>query len=174
MLATIVSLGAELLQHLLRGDVLSRACLLRLLYELHLTEEDIAHLFRARDIETFAGFLIDFLLQVGHTLCEQLGCLLERCCVEADSRHLHVGEYRHEWHLHLPEELVGIGLFEFWLQDVLKFQCYVGIFRRILIDILRLQVAHRLLVSSFLTYQFLDMDGLVVEKSLGHIVHVVM
>ena len=75
------SLSAELLQHLLRGDVLSRACLLRLLYELHLTEEDVAHLFRAGDIELLAGFLIDLLLQVGHTLCEQLGCLLERCRV---------------------------------------------------------------------------------------------
>ena len=66
------------------------------------------------------------------------------------------------------------GLFQFWFQDVFQFQGDVGILSRILVDLGGLEVTHRLLVFAFGSDEFLYMDGLVTQKRLGHIVHVVV
>ena len=63
--------------------------------------------------------------------------------------------------------------FEQRFQFVFQLKCDVGILGSIFIHLFGRQVTHTLLAFSPRTYQFINMNGLVVEVCLSHDVHVV-
>ena len=107
-----------MLQHLLGCDVLSGLGLLRLLHNLHLAEQHLAHLLRRGDVELVSGEPVYVLLYLVHTLGEHLRCLGEGVGVEAHASHLHLGEHRHKWHLDVVEQILDTSLLQSWLQHV--------------------------------------------------------
>ena len=58
------TLRAQLHEYLLRSDILTRLGLLRLVDDLHLTKQDVAHLLRTRDVEFLAREFVDVLLEL--------------------------------------------------------------------------------------------------------------
>lgn len=62
--------------------------------------------------------------------------------VEAHAIELHVGQDLHQWHLDIPEQTLGPHLFQTGLEHVFQSERYVGVLRRILVDLLGRQVAH--------------------------------
>ena len=64
-------------------------------------------------------------------------------------------------------------LFQLRLQLVFQLQGDVGIFGSILIDLGGGEVAHAALGLALGSNQLVDVDGLIVQVDLGHVVHVV-
>ena len=161
------------MQHLLVGYILSRLCLLGLLHYLHLSEEDVAHLFGRCYVELFARHFVYPLLQFLHAGGEYLRCFGKRGGVYAHAVHLHFGKYFDQRHLYFVEQFFCSGFFQLRFKNVLEPQCDVGIFRRILVNLRGWEVAHALLVLATRSDEFVNVYGAVVEINFRHVVHVV-
>ena len=166
-------LAAQLLQHLLAGDVLPRLCLLRLLRYLHLAEEYVAHLLRRRYVELLASQSVYLLLRGVRAFRQQAAHLAECLGVDEYAVHLHLCQHGHQRHLHLFEEtrcpLVG----EHGFEHVFQAQRYVGILRGVVFHEERGDIAHRFLSATLGAYQLFDVYGLIAKERLSHVVHVV-
>ena len=166
------TLGFQLLQHLLARDILPCLRLLGLFHDFHLAKEDVAHLFGRRDVECLPRQFVDVTLVFQHSLGEDLRSLLECLGVYQHTVHLHVSKNGNERHLDVPEQILHVSSLQFGFQYILEPQCHIGIFSSIFVNINRGKVSHVLLCLSLGTYQLVNVDGLVVQIDLRHIVHV--
>ena len=158
-------LGSHTLQHFLRSDILSGARFLRLVKNVHLVgrKQDVPHLFGRRDVESLTSFRVYPLLIVVHPFGENSRRFFQCLRVDAHTVHFHVGQHRHEGHLDVFKQFCTFYLLELGLENVFQFQGNVGVFCRILINLLWLEVGHILLAFPLRTDQFLYMYGFVVE-----------
>ena len=97
--------------------------------------------------------------------------LFERFRIQQYSIPFYIDQYGYKRHFDIVKQTFGIVLFQFFLQDVFEFQCYVCIFAGIAVDILRVEIAHVLLILSFGTYQFVNVDSLIVQVNFRKIIH---
>ena len=163
----------QLLQHFLRGDILTCFCLLGLLDNLEFIEQNFTHLFGRCNIKMFASQHIDTLFDFIHSSGKLFAGFSQRLCIQTDTIHLHFSQNRHQRHLYIIKEVFAIILLQFWFKFVFQLQRDVSILASILIDEGRREVTHRLLSFSFWTNQLIDMDSLIVQIHLSHIIHIV-
>ena len=168
------SLGAELLKHLLRRDVLSGLGLFRLLHNLHLAEKHFSHLLRRGDVKLMSGELVDVSLYLLHAFGEHLGRFGKGFGVQTHARGLHFGKHRHQRHLYIVEQLLHTSFLKTRLQHVVEAQRDVGILSGIVTDGGRGEVAHAILTFSLRSDKLVDVDSLIIEQSFGKDVHVVL
>ena len=128
-------------------------------------------MFGRSDIEGFACQFINFLLDALHLSGEMNRRLFERFRIQQYPVPFYINQYGYKRHFDIIKQTFGIVLFQFFLQDVFELQCYVCIFAGIAVDILRVEIAHVFLVLPFRTYQFVDVDGLIVKIDFCQIVH---
>ena len=93
--------------------------------------------------------------------------------VEPHAVYLHVGENLHQWHLNVLEKPSGVYLVELFLQHVSELKRDVSVLGRVLVHLLRFEVAHVFLVLALWPYQLFNAHCLIAEQCLRHVVHVV-
>ena len=161
----------ETFEHFFRGDVLTGFGLLCFFYDLQFVKQYLADLFGRSDIEGFARQFVNLLFDALHLGGEMDRRLFERICIQQHSVSFYVDQYRYERHFDIVKQTFGIVLFQFLLQHIFKFQRYVCIFACVTVDILRVEIAHVFLILSFRTYQFVDVNSLIVKIDFCQIVH---
>ena len=114
------------------------------------------------------------MLDVVHTGGKLFAGFSQRPRIETHAVHLHFCQDWHQGHLDVVEQILTLMFLQFRLQLVFQLKGDVGILAGIFIDEGGGEVAHGTLVLSFRTNQLVDVDGLVMQIHLSHVVHVVM
>lgn len=124
------------------------------------------------DIEGFAGQLVDGFLDFLQTGCEVCRGLLKGFGVDAHTVGLYVHQYGDKGHFDFVEEAFYSLCFQFLFKDVFQLQGNVSVFAGVTIDFFGCEIAHTFLVLPARAYQFVDVDGLIVQVDFGQVVHV--
>ena len=126
----IVAFGGQILQHVGAGGKCPGLALLAAAQS-HLVEQDLAQLLGAADVEALPRQPVDLILQPGHLLRECVRHALQHVGVDADARHLHLGQDRN--HRAFQRVIDGRDLLhrQHRREMLEQAQRHVGILRRI-------------------------------------------
>jgi len=163
----------QLREYLLVGGILAGFGFFGIGVDLQLLEEDIPQLFGRRDVKLHSGKGEDLLLQGDDLQAEFAGILIEGPGVDAYTRKLHIGQYRHQGHLQLIKKLVQIVLSQKGLQEFLELEGEVSILAGIILQFFPVDRTHGDLVAATGPDEFFRGDLPVAQICFAEIIQIV-
>ena len=163
----------QFFEHLFGGGVLSGFGLAGFLVDFQPLEKDFAYLSGRTDVERHSGKPVNLLLDFVDFAGQLFRRLPQGVGVNAHAAYLHFGEDAHQRHFNGVKEFFETFPFQFLLQFVFELQGDVGIFGGVGAHRFGGDLSHGELVFPFRAYQFVDVNGFVVEVYFGEVVHVV-
>ena len=124
-------------------------------------------------VEAFAGFLVGFLLEFCHTLCQFLAVLAQCAGVDHRAPLLHAGQYWNQWQVDIfVHFLQPAGFFQLRTQHLVQSQGDIGVFCGVGASLLQINLVEGQLLGAFAGDGF-ESDGLLAQVLHGQRVHVV-